>query len=123
MLIITYKNIHKGYWLGVILGSLFFAYLAVLIVGNIATEARFYYRVRKLDYQVFIGVCEKKWTTRRGSRKYHLQVNRGDEQSYFMETSKSMYKKMECGSSILVSNHKKSTVSKTGMWGHLNETK
>lgn len=119
MFVTTYKNIHKGYWLGVILGSLFFIGFAALIVGSLFFEARLFFRVRRLDYQVFIGVCGKKWKTGRRSQDYHLQVNLGDEQSYSVETSASTYKKVDCGSSILVSNHKRSSISDAGMWGHL----
>ena len=115
----AYDHFYTGKWGWGIAAFLFFGGFAALLVWYVVSDARFYFRVRNLDYQVVVGVCGKKSTTGYRQKEYHLQVFLEDGPPCYVDTSASTYKKAERGSRILVSNHKKSVISKKGLWGHL----
>lgn len=117
--VVACDSLLKGDWFWVIAGLLLSYGFAALFIWIFAKDARYYARVKKLDYQVFIGVCEKKWTTGRRPKEYHLQVILPDGHPYDVRTSVPTYRKTKPGSSIIVSNPRMSSISKSGMWGYI----
>jgi len=117
--IAAYDHFYTGKWGWGIAAFLFFGGIAALLVWNVVSDARFYIRVKNLDYQVVVGACGKKSITGYRHKEYHLQVFLEDGPPCYVDTSASTYKKAERGSRILVSNHKKSVISNKGLWGHL----